>query len=244
MPEETMALMREIQELNARMQELQQLITEKTNILNRYLSGGAAAEPQAVPPAETENPSQAVFCAVKFAKGDTVYTYKTTIRDLAVGDMVAVPQNGGIAMAVVVGVDTKEVGVFPGNLVVSLREFDLNPAELTPKMREDYQAIKARMKNPSFFRIGIPAKAEATDTLAVSVRFLDGNNMQEYTYLTDVDTYRSGEVVVVPTGPFNLAKRASIIKYVPYPKDDGIDYKKVFCHVRDYERMLDGMGNG
>lgn len=246
MPEEAMALMREINELNARMAELQKSVSEKTEALNHFLMGNAPIDNTASPDRQTPfgTGKEAVMCAVKFPKNSTVYTYKTTIKDLGVGELVAVPQNGRLAMAVVVGVDKKPVPVAQGNPVVSLREYDIQSSEVTKKMREDYYALQQEMKSPAFFRVGIPARPEVTDTYAVSVRFMGGTNQQEYTYLANTDGYKEGDLVMVPAGPFNLPKRAAVVKYVPFPEDDGTDYKKVYCLVRDYERMLDGLGSG
>jgi len=189
------------------------------------------------------NEKQGYLVAVKFAKGDTAYTYKTTISDLMVGELVAVPQKNGLSMAAVVGTNEKPIPLTDDNVIIDTRESNVRVTDITPKMREDYKTIRERMRKPSFFSIGIPATPSEADVYAVSVRFINENTArQEYTYLTDDNTLRPGEIIIVPTGAFNFAKRAVVVDYVPFPQETDIEFKKVYCRLRDYERMRAGNG--
>lgn len=227
---DVVTLSKELAELNDQLKKLQDAIAEKTAMLSNAVAQSDVSDVH----------KDHFMVAVKFSQGDTVYTYRTIIPNLQIGDIVVVPQKNGSTMAVVVGADTKVVPVFPNSPVITKREFDLKPADITKKMREEYMNLKLRMKSPTFFKVGIPYKTLEKDKFAVSVRFI-GNN-DEYTYLTDVESYKNGDLVIVPTGPFNLAKRAVVDRYVEYPNLPDVEWKRVYCLLRDYDRMIAGNG--
>lgn len=228
---DVVTLSKELAELNDQLKKLQDAIAEKTAMLSNAVAQTDVSDVH----------KDHFMVAVKFSQGDTVYTYRTIIPNLQIGDIVVVPQKNGSTMAVVVGTDTKVVPVFEGSPVITKREFDLTPYDITKKMREEYTNLKLRMRSPSFFKVGIPYKTTDKDKFAVSIRFI--GNKDEYTYLTDVETYQNGDLVIVPTGPFNLAKRAVVVRYVDYPNLPDVEWKRIYCPLRDYERMQAGMGD-
>ena len=173
---------------------------------------------------------EGIQIAIKYSSGKDVYTYKTTLKDIMVGEIVAVPQKDKYSMAAVVAVDNTPVPFVGYSPVITLRECDIDPALITPKMRTEYKYLIKRMKEPDFFNVGIAAEPRDTDKYAVSVRFMgnDGNfSEQEYMYLTDDTTFQMGDIVIVPAGPFNLPKRASVVRYTQFPKENGIKLKRV-----------------
>lgn len=176
--------------------------------------------------------TKGIVAAVKFSYGDTVYTYKSTLLDLSVGEIVAVSRKAECSMAAVVAVDKTLVDIPEDKPVIRIRESNVDPATITPRMRTEYKTLINRMKDPSFFRIGLPAEPTAEDVYAVSVRFMnDFTNQfseQEYTYLTDRNDLATGDIVVVPVGTFNLEKRASVVKYVSVPEKTDIPLKRVY----------------
>lgn len=173
------------------------------------------------------------LCALKFSKGD-IYTYKTVIPGLAVGEIVVVSRGNEMTVAAVVAVGNEDVPVRDMSKAITMREFDISRGMVTPKMRDEYRSLRKAMGTPTFFSIGIPFSISPSDNLAVSVRFI--GNSDEYTYLTDRKDFKPGSMVIVPAGVFNLPKRAIISGYVDYPADDRV-YKRVFGTLSEYNAM-------
>ena len=177
-----------------------------------------------------------ILVALKFARGNTVYTYKTDLIDLTQGEIVAVKDGNRLLMGVVVNAGDEPVAKPENGFIPLIREYDIDPKLITDQMKKDYRALKDAMKDPAFFEIAISAEPSSSDTYAVSVRFLGAiSTPQEYTYLTDNNSYKRGDLVIVPTGQFNLPKRAMVVGYVDFPKDDGVKYKRVFSSLAEFE---------
>ena len=176
------------------------------------------------------------YIAVKFAGRDTVYTYKTAIRDLRIGEVVIVPQGNHDAVAVVVGVDTIDMP-YTGGKLITKREFDMSKEEITPRMRQDYKVLIENRKNSDFYKISIPAEPTPQDNFIVSVIYEDSRDNKEYTYLTNNSKFAKNETVIVPTGPFNLPKKAKVSRYLDTLPLDVVGYKRVHGRAKDFKEF-------
>ena len=225
-----LSLTKEIAELNNKVAQIQVEIQNKTKELEALVG---AKETLAV----ENNQKEGRLIAIKFANGDAVYTYKTEILDFMQGEIVGVPRGTGLAMAAVIGVSNEPIYSNEEGFIKITRECDIQPSEISPTMKSDYKKLVTRMDNEEFFNIGIPAEVSENDRFAVSVKFLGSNSStQEYTYLTDRNDYKKDDIVIVPTGAFNLPKRGIITGYVDFPKETDIEFKKVLCLLSEYNK--------
>lgn len=235
-------LSKEILEINKTIFDLQTKAQEKTNKVEELTKEverlAKEAEVKETKSEIEETNDVGILVAIKFARGNNIYTYKTDLVDLTSGEIIAIKDGNHLLLGAVVDVGLEPIAK-PGNgFIPIIRECDIKKDEVTDQMKKDYRTLVDAMKNPDFFEIGISAEPNSFDTYAVSVRFLSATSSnQEYTYLTDKNNYKRGDLVIVPTGQFNLPKRAMVVGYVDFPKEQDVTYKRVFSSLAEYDKM-------